>query len=64
MIRYDSYLAASGPDEALSFFVEGGCRYMWFQPVVALEYFNGDAAGSGITSSLGLNFWIAKANST
>jgi Phosphate-selective porin O and P len=61
VIRYDGYLAASGPDEALSFFVEGGYRYLWFQPVVALEYFNGDAPGSEITNiRVGLNFWIAK----
>ncbi|HWM85818.1 MAG TPA: porin [Kofleriaceae bacterium] len=61
IIRYDSYAQAGVVDEANAFFVEGGYRFMQFEPVFAVEWFNGDAPGTGLTTyRAGLNYFITK----
>ena len=61
VIRYDQYATAAGPDRAIAAYVQAGYRYEQIEPVIAVEYFNADAAGADVTTiRLGVNYWLAK----
>lgn len=63
IIKYDHYAdpSPSPTDSAFAWYLEGGYRYRQVEPVIAIEYFNGTAAGTKLTTfRIGVNAWISK----
>lgn len=61
LIRYDQYGAGAVPDKAVALYLQAGYRYEQIEPVVAVEYFNGDLPGADVTTfRIGVNYWLAK----
>jgi hypothetical protein len=63
-MHYGHYATASGArDDANAVYAEAGVRYQLVEPLVAVDYFNGDLPGTQVTTiRVGLNWWISKHN--
>ncbi len=61
LIGYRHYQSGSARDNALAWYLEAGFRVHQVEPVASVEYFNGTAPGTRLTTfRIGLNVWLAE----
>jgi hypothetical protein len=61
IIGYRHYQSGSARDNALAWYLEGGFRFGKVEPVASVEYFNGTAPGTKLTTfRIGFNLWVSE----